>query len=212
MSDMRKATTTKWEICNHIATYVLAIVAILGFMYSINSSRQTSNTLRTVQTGVESLIEPIVKFKGYNWVKDGDKDLSCENPPKGILVSYANVSNVPVIIHSTSFRPFFGATEFEELQNDARIMARKSGPDILTPGDEMRSGTIHKEHFQEWLGTPKDDEFVPPHFNFILELEYSRLGSEKRYLYSTHREVYFTCTQAGSRMNTALHETIKIVE
>jgi hypothetical protein len=94
-----------WLVVYYVATFVIAMVALLGLALSFRTARQTSAALVRIQDGFRAYTEPLVVFSGFQWVNDrGDEPISTENIPKGIRIIYKNVSNIPIQIHSTDFR------------------------------------------------------------------------------------------------------------
>ncbi|MCS0120089.1 hypothetical protein NDJ02_09965, partial [Vibrio parahaemolyticus] len=64
---------SNWEVFYYISTYILAFVAVVGFISSQKSSEKVSDALKVIQRGLSSLSEPLIKFSGYQWIvgKDG---------------------------------------------------------------------------------------------------------------------------------------------
>lgn len=98
----------KWY---YISTYLIAVVAIIGFIFSIYNSYQNSkqivefsktlsafeNNMRKLERNMSLINEPLLKFIGCEFrLKDSSKELSCNNPPISIRVRYQNVSKVPL--------------------------------------------------------------------------------------------------------------------
>jgi hypothetical protein len=93
---MKKNNKDKWEIANHVSTFIVALIAVLGFVYAIRSSNETAKVLSNVSQGIVSITAPVLYFNEYDWFRGDFFD--CENPPVGINIKYANGSNMPIKI------------------------------------------------------------------------------------------------------------------
>ncbi len=68
----------KWERSAVIANWIVAAIAVAGFVASQSSSRKVSEALVRVTEGMTSLTTPLVKWAGFAWYSDGV--ISCTNP------------------------------------------------------------------------------------------------------------------------------------
>lgn len=96
-----KNTPVEW--ISLVFNGVIAVVALVGFAYTIISNRDTSKTLSDTSKALETIKEtfeiytnPILEFHDFNWFNDNKKPLSCSNPPCGINYEYKNKSNFPI--------------------------------------------------------------------------------------------------------------------
>ena len=135
-----------WKIGYYVATYILALIAILGFVYSIVTSRSTSKILKDVQQELESSNKALIRVDKIGWFKEGE--ISCDNPPVGIFVNCRNFSNVPIQVYKTDVNFFYGT---KELDDSTRTIGNAESS-ILPPGETYKVGTVQKELFQKYLG------------------------------------------------------------
>lgn len=200
-------TFSSWEVLYFISTYILALVAIIGFITSQKSSEKVSKTLKLIQKGLSSLSQPLLKFSGYQWVVSGNGTdiISISNPPKGIIFSYTNVSNVPIQIIYSQFQVFFG----EKLLDDPTVPMGTDTKEtfILAPNESIQSGTTQAELFEKYLGKPKDRS-QPPHINIKLQIDFKTMDGEE-YHYTIHREIHFDIGQPAFQTSKTLMESIE---
>lgn len=180
---------SKWKIGYYSATYVLAVIAISGFIYSIITSQSTTNVLDNMQQELAFSNEPLVKIDNCGWFKEGE--ISCDNPPVGVYVDCRNFSNVPVQVRETDARFFYGEKEFTDA---VRKVGGEASSHILPPGEKFKVGTIQKELFQKYLGDKKSI-LVSPFLRVKLEVLFSRLGSTELYIYKSTQEIGFDCSK-----------------
>jgi hypothetical protein len=185
----------------YVASYVLGVTAVAGFIYSIRSSRQVSAAVKDIQESLASAAEPLVQFTGYDWVWEGQP--SCENLPHGIIFSIANVSRVAVQIHSSNSRYFYGQRELK----DSVSSVGGSGAIIMPPGGHVQNGIFDKEFFQSHL-KGKRNVFEPPYVTIEHTVEYSRLNDRRRFRYHTIQQIGFDCSQPLFKRFHAETETV----
>ncbi len=195
------ATTDSWVIWYYIATYVIAIVALISLYLSIRSSKKVNEALLDIQNGLLSLTDPLVKIAGFSWIKE-EGELSCENPPKGVMVAYQNMSNVPVLIEKSETEVFFG----EKLLDDIVLTKthKEDGFSLLAPGEVSQMGTLQNQ-MKKYLATPKDP-LAPPNIIFYLLLEYRSVTTNKRFRYRSKKEILFSCDQPKLMGNSNIFE------
>lgn len=200
-------TFSSWEILYFISTYILALVAVVGFITSQKSSEKVSKTLKLIQKGLSSLSEPLLKFSGYQWVVSGNGTniISISNPPKGILFSYTNVSNVPIQLIDSHFQVFFGEKLLDE--PGAVVGTETKETFIIAPNESIQSGTVQEDFFVKYLGKPKDRNH-PPHINIKLEIDFKTMDGEE-YHYKIHKEIHFDIAQPGFQSSKTLRESIE---
>jgi hypothetical protein len=197
-----------WLTWYYVATYVIALVALLSLYISINSSKKVSEALRTIQRGLTSLTDPLIKFVDYTWITDTGT-ISCETPPTGIMFTYQNLSNVPVIVTETVFRVFYGEKELNDIVST--VKHEEDSTQILAPAQRLQSGTIQKELFNKYLSTPKNP-MDPPNLLVEFSLRFQSLGTKDCYVYKTKQMIFFSCTQPGLKASKAVYETIEAVK
>lgn len=194
---LHKTIYGKLQEWDFLPTYVLAFIAIAGFVWSIKSSKDVTEALKAVNF-------PIVQYSDFVWINDGEQ-FSSENPPAGIISSIKNTSNVPIKIHDIDWELFFGREELDDLKLDYG----PSGGLILAPEDDTQLKSHKKESFQKYLGKSKPDRFTPPHLNMDLRIKYSMLGGAEQYIYSTKRDFHFKPSQPGLKTSERTRENIK---
>jgi len=197
--------SNEWMKWYYVATYIIAVVAVVGLYISIRSSKEVSLALSTIQKGLVSLTDPLIKYSGHKWFMEGE-NITCDSPPTGILISYKNVSNVPVMIEESSLKVFYGEKEFKDIVSTSKH--EEDGTLILSPGETLQSGTMQKELFQKHLSTPKNP-MLPP--NIIVEfwVHFQSLGTKEYYLYKTKQEIFFNCEQPELLLGRTIYETIE---
>ncbi len=94
------------------AHVVVAVCAIVGIGLGIHSNRQTAGVLARASEAFHAFTYPLVKFHRYHWVNNSNSpNLSCDNPAGGLVLSYRNMSGVPVLIEGTDFQVRMGDRE-----------------------------------------------------------------------------------------------------
>ena len=96
------------KIIYYISTFIIAVVAITGIIYTISSNRETSETLKSINNTFETYTEPILVFDKYRLFNNKDEKLSCDNLPWGINFSYKNASNFPIKFKEDSILVKYG--------------------------------------------------------------------------------------------------------
>lgn len=180
--------SSRWVKGYYVATYILALIAISGFVFSIITSQSTSEILKNMQQEFASSNQPLIRVDKIGWFKEGE--ISCDNPPVGIFVDCRNFSNVPVQVYKTDVRFFYGTKELDDTTKEIG----NAESSILPPGESYKVGTVQKELFQKYL-RHKKSILVPPFLRVKLEIVFSRLGSTERYIYKTTQEIGFDCSK-----------------
>lgn len=196
-----------WKFGYYVATYILAVVAIAGFVFSIVSSVETARAIEDVQNNLEASAktlqqtgetflrmqkelelanEPLLKFNKITWFKNGE--ITCENPPIGVMAVCTNLSKVPIQIYDIDVKVFYGTKEF----NDTIQEIGNPKESIVAPGETISAGTIQKELFQKHLRN-KQNPLTPPFLTIQLKADYSRLGAVNRFVYRCTQNIGFDC-------------------
>ncbi|EIJ2230974.1 TPA: hypothetical protein ACPVXA_004624 [Vibrio parahaemolyticus] len=207
MEDSALKSFSSWEILYFVSTYILALVAVIGFWSSQKSSENVSKALKVIQRGLSSLSEPLLKFRDYQWVvgKNGTNVISVDNPPQGIMFSYANVSNVPIQIVDSEFKVYYGDKLLDEPTTPMGTETKETF--ILAPNEHVTSGTTQADVFEKYLGKPKDRS-LPPHINVKLDVSFKTMDGEL-FSYKVHREMHFDIRQPGLQTSKTLMESIE---
>ncbi|MDP3182775.1 MAG: hypothetical protein Q8M54_08175 [Desulfobaccales bacterium] len=193
-----------WKKFYYLATFIIAFIAILGFIYSIKSSKEITKTLEIIQQRLIWVTDPMLKISNIGWVVEDTKaPISCNSPPIGLKVEFANCSNVAVQTYKIELRVFIGENELKEIEH--YIGSKEI---ILPPNAPSNCTATMPKSFKAFLGRQKD-RLSPPHLNFILEIEYSRLHDNKRYLYITKREILFDCRKPETFFTNTIKEEVK---
>ncbi|WP_022958190.1 hypothetical protein [Spongiibacter tropicus] len=192
----------KWY---YIATYVIASVAVLSLHLSVRSSRKVSEALTTVQRGLISLTDPLIKLVDHKWAMDSEV-LSCESPPIGIFLYYKNMSNVPVLVENSDFKVWYGEKYLDDVVT--KIEHQEDGTQILAPGEVLQSGTIQKELFNKYLSSPKSP-MERPNIVVLLEINFSSLVTRESYKYTVKQEVFFSCAQPDFHGGRTIYENLE---
>ncbi len=189
----------------YIATYILAAIAIAGFIGSTITSCRVSESLKTMQQEMAFSNQPYIGYDSYQWFKDeGTGDIACDNLPVGIVINYRNPSNIPIIIHNVDAQFFYG----EKLLGDIVFTAGSKSASILPPGETSNIGTKQSEPFQKYLGGHRDI-LKPPFLNTRLNITFSRLlDNSKRFVYKAKINIGFNCSNLTS-MTYLENETIE---
>jgi len=205
MAEPVEKLISNWELVYYISTYILAVIAILGFYYSQKSSVKVSESLMIIQRGLSSLTEPLIKFTDYNWViGNDDGPISLKNPPLGIIFSLKNVSHVAVHVVESKFEIFYG----DKLLDDPvpNLGAETRNPYILAPNEDVQNGAKKSEAFIKYLSTSKEIS-TPPHLNLKCKVKFETMNGEK-YEYFIHREIYFCISMPNQKSSRTLKETL----
>ena len=203
----------KWKIGYFVATYILALIAISGFVFSIITFQSTSEvmqsaseTLKDVQQEFAFSNQPFIRYDNYKWFKkEGSGDIACDNLPVGILITYRNFSNVPIIIHNVDAQYFYG----EKLLDDIVFTAGTNSSTILPPGEVSNVGTAQSELFQKYLGN-QENILKPPFLKTQLNITFSRLDDSKRFVYKAKINIGFNCSNLKSVTHLE-NETIEAI-
>jgi hypothetical protein len=100
---------SNWQKFYYIATGVIAFIAVAGFFVSIQSSSMVRQTLVGIQNNLAIQVQPTISLIDSRWV--GEKEITCEAPPIGIVFDIMNTSTVPVQLSEGEFKLFFGDME-----------------------------------------------------------------------------------------------------
>lgn len=206
MKDELVNTISNWEIFYYISTYVLACIAIFGFIFSQKTSNKVSSALMIMEKSLSSLSFPMVKLTDYMFeVENVNSYLSESNPPVGLIIEYSNVSNIPIRIIKSKYRLFYGDKELNEPSTPIGTMSEK--PFIMSPGDVKQSGIRQKTLLIRYLGKPKNIA-LPPHLNLKLEIEFETFDNIK-WMYNVHREIHFDIADPRLKSWKTLEENIE---
>ena len=152
-NDIASQMSAWWLYVYYAATYIIAVIAIVSLYISIQTSGKVSQALEAIQRGLVSITNPLIKYTGHKWLMDTN-GITCKSPPIGILISYKNVSNVPVIIENTKFKVFYGEKEFDDIVSTTKH--EEDNDLILSSGEILQSGTTQPELFQKYLSIEKN--------------------------------------------------------
>ena len=197
------ASPDSWLLASYVANCVVALVALVSLYLSIRSSREVTTALLSIQRGLVSLTEPLIKVIDHKWAMDHN-EVTCEHPPIGIFVTYQNLSNVPVIVLDTDLTVFYGERKLDDAVQSAG--SSSSGTLVLAPGQTLQCGTIQNELFKRYLSKPKPI-FQSPNLNFIFTAKYQSLITNERYVYEVHQEIFFNCAQPDFHGGKTLRES-----
>lgn len=200
--DKQTDSMRKWY---YIATYLIALVAILGFIFSIiglrqNSERLTSvahtltgleKNIRSLQNNIEEYNKPLIKFVGYEWaLEDSEKPLSCENPPIAIKISYINVSRVPLKINDYEIGVKFGEVNLPfETEYRTKEM-------ILAPGERFTytySSDTEMKKYSSRNKSPRSE----PLFSVSSMIKFTKIEGDVEYEYQAIHKIPFSCVKKG---------------
>lgn len=159
--------------------------------------QETSKTLYDLQREFTFSNQPLIKFTEIKWFKDDkiEGGFSCDNPPIGVAAICSNLSNVPIQIHETDAKYFYGTKELD----DTTKQIGNSGGALIAPGESYHTGTVQKEIFQKYLGRQKS-VVEPPFLKIKLKIVYSRLGFTERYIYESTQNIGFNCSNGNSQI------------
>jgi hypothetical protein len=166
------AKHSKFEILYYISTYILAVIAIFGFIYSLISSSETTKTLDLIQRKILSFTDPIIKFEDYKWLYQDQ--LNCENPPIGINILYKNRSNVPIKL-KVDYEIYYGELKMGKALG---TIGQKSEY-IVVPGETLGFTSINKEFFRNLKA--KKRVFDPPLLKVRLSGRISDIAETRKY-------------------------------
>lgn len=175
----------------YIATYVLAVVAVVGFIYSAVTNKRTTAALLGIERNLKAQVDPLITIADFIWQAEGT--VSCENPPVGLNFFVKNISSVPVVIRPNVTKFYFGDLELTSIVSNV-------GPPmaVLAPGTTVSGGTTQKEEFQKYLGRPKPMN-SPPYLTIYYEATFNRFGSDELYSYKTRFNIGFDCRHPNIR-------------
>jgi len=207
-----------WIVGLSVPTWMLAAASIVALLVSVcavqkttESNRQAAEankhvaaTLESVQKGLDEYTLPVVAIVNYKWaVPEGP--VSPNNPPRGIGIIVKNLSPLPVELHASGFKVYYG----EKLLDDVtRTVGDSNAPFIIGPGRDIASMTIQSELFPRYLADRQSLYDMP-----FLEIRYwnttSRVNSRTQYRYETTRQIGFDPQNPKLKYMTPTRETIK---
>jgi len=205
LSDWLQRTSIVWQTAYYIATYILAAAAVFVLVMSVKSSRQTKEVIDKFTATLDVLTAPLLQFDGYDWLREADKDISCDTPPMGIVFTIRNKANmVPLIVRTIKREFFYGERKFDE-----EVIAPRANAVILMPGDTAMHGTMQKDLFQKYLQQPKS-MFSGPFLRIKYEAEFKSLNSDKTYVYITEQNIGFDCRNPEIKRWQTIDEKLEI--
>lgn len=195
----------------YIATIIIALVALTGLYWSYKSMETSNNvatTLEGLKINFESMISPVVSYKGYKWMMTKPGGISCMNPPSGIAIEYHNPSNVAVVISKVRAEYFYGDQPIDEIHQSIGGKASK----MLVPKESSFITTTQSGPFNKYLSKDKNTSLNPPFFNITLEVRFSRYGDNKEYKYYTKRQFLFNCKYPNQTSVVNIEEHIEHIQ
>ena len=172
-----------WVQWYFIATYILAGIAILGFAWSIRSSRKVSETLSIISDAIGAMTIPLIKFAEYRWLMAKENEDATSLSPVGVKICLRNVSNVPLQIRKRELKCSYGRRVF----NEQTHVTGEDSPTILAPGDGIFASDKQTKLYIEYLTRPQPKDFIEPAFKVSVRIEYSKLWKSDHYVYFTER-------------------------
>lgn len=223
-SESIKQKENKMILYYYIATYILAIIAVLGFVFSIMASKEMSQTLISVQEssrevsntlfGMERLIKtmqdqfilvtkPVIKCVDLRLRSANEyKKMSCDNLPISIYVTYQNTSSVTIQVTDVKLDMFYGIFEIKEEKYET-VGTKQI---ILSPYQTYYIERNDEISFKKFLGKPKDKK-ATPHMRFVLTICYSSIGQQYKFMYRTEYELLYNCKHAEDWESILKNET-----
>jgi hypothetical protein len=182
-------TELTWKKWYYAATYALAIVAILGFFYSIYTSRQNSKMLTMFSDSIDNFTEPILQFYDLDWHWDEAlyDTIDCGHPPHGINVKYINASNVPIKVLNPNLQVSMGGVVIPGQQ-----LMEKDSVIILSPG-QLYGRSLYDPLFPTFLNN-KTGLYSPPFLDLRFTAIISTLNEAKKYRFALSNRISSSCT------------------
>lgn len=182
-----------------IATWLIALAAIVGATYSVVTSRKTSQTLEnvagTIDAVKETLTTPLVGVKEIE-LNRPPGDPSCDKPPVALVVVYHNPLIIPVQIHHVESTMWWGEKKLEPVE---RRGPKEGATRIMTK--DMTKQFIHR--FSDYLRqrlSKSDDMWKSPFMKVYFEIIYSRVNDEQKFKYYAYRTIGYDCRKAVFRV------------
>ncbi|MGD8786328.1 MAG: hypothetical protein PVJ60_02805 [Phycisphaerales bacterium] len=208
MASKARPKNNVWMMrCYYISTYILALIAILGFCFSISSSRRVAETLDFVQKELSIFTMPLIEITDFTWVNDSNEPISRANPPVGLLVTFKNASNVAIKLTASSITVYYG----EKKLDDVTRTVGGEGTLIMMPGEESHVGTIQGALFPRYLKNRKGI-FESPNLNIHFKATFSRLQGMDIYEYSAVKEIGFNPDRPGIKRIQTNEEVLKRIK
>jgi len=186
-----KVEKDKLLCCYYVATMMIAVIAIAGFILSIisfNSSIESSSKLFShidkIRERTMWVTDPIVKLTNISFLCDNVNKVSCDKPPYGIQLTYTNYSNVPITVYKTEHKCFWGSKPFEQPEK-----LIEGGTFILAPKESANACSIRREEFKKYWGNKDNRTEV----KVVMEIQYSQMGDDKKYTYRGKRTLTYNC-------------------
>jgi hypothetical protein len=166
-----------WKKWYYISTYLLAVIAITGFIYSINSSMRTSKYLTSLENNLNNFTQPNIKLENLNWLR-GSMPPDCKYPPLGVNVEYINKSIIPIKLVNPIFDIFIG--EVFITQDNSALFEQQEKTHVLTAGETIGFTVVRPIDFKRYL-LNKHNIFDPPFIKFRLSAIIMTLNEDKKY-------------------------------
>lgn len=195
---------SKWYI---FPTWILAIMAVIGFIFSVRSSlefatklNELTKTLVNLEKQVELSFTPLLKLVDYRWIiKDKTKDISCQNAPIAIDIAYKNVSRVPLRMIDNEIDFYLG-----ELKLSITIR-NESKESILSPG-EMWHNTF--SGIKNFTSKPKKLN-ERPLIRIKSLIKYSNIEGNVFYIYEATHIIPFSCLEPPTKETNFFEQKIR---
>jgi len=158
---------------------IIAIVAVTGFLYTVFSNRQVSETLKTITNTFETYSDPIFQFEGFDWIYRGKlRKISCENLPYGIAYRYKNISNFPIKLSNMESKIMFEDVVLADKDNTDMVNAKSET--VLAANSNFGYTVVAKDEIDAMFRKHSDiyrPPFLELHFSAII----SNLSETKKY-------------------------------
>ncbi len=190
-----KPKIKRMENWYYIATYVLALVALISLGLSIWTSSKSSKTNNELFKSITSFTEPIIKF---NKIIFGPPppNINCENPPLLINIEYRNASYIPIKLQVKSANTYFGEFPIHKSQ--------KSEPPIefvvLAPGEPWGLTQGISKEVRDIMKN-KINQFQPPFLILDFEFIISTLNDQRKYNVHLQHRIGLDCNNYSSQYN-----------
>lgn len=203
---------SKFQKGYYISTYLIAVIAIIGFVFSTYNSYQNSKqiievsktlsgferNIRKLERNISLINEPLLKFVGAQWrLKDSSKELSCNNAPVAIRLAYQNVSKVPLVIENTSLVIKYGKLPLP-VTSEAKFNEM-----ILVPGEQFH-WTYSGQDLTQATSVSKGSD-TDPLLSIESDIGFSDIERSKKYKYIAIHKIPFSCSERVAEYKFAFY-------
>ena len=170
---------------------IIAVVALVGFAYTIFSNKEVTKTLETIKNTFETYSDPILQFDDYRWFFSGQK-MDCANPPSGINFTYKNISNFPIKLLINKISLIFESQDFyQTTEPELRVFKAES---LIAPQSTLGFSVMRGDNFKS-IFKKKGNVYSKPFLEIHIDGIISNLSGTKKFRIKLIDFIGFDCNR-----------------